>query len=364
MPTIELTDGTTTYDLMDRGGFAVRNNTFNVGNPGKAQAASLDYLGDAFNLTSNRFTIRTISMTLDIRGATKQAVVTRSRQINRLLQEARDYAIDQVGARWRLKFEMDGREIFFNIKDGMLALPPAGMSFLARSGNTAFLAAALSLACDPLGEGAEQSFGPWNRTNAMGSNFVDITPNPSGDYPAKLQLRMAENEAHTALWAGARHWPRQTDTPLDLEAEAFSGWDSTPNVSGRSGGEVGRQTFPPVAGADQPFVDATGGYDSSPSAGDTYTTPTVTASHTNAQILVFCFKSGFVPTLNWVDDGGNETPLRLAGSTANRHLLVIDNPQPGNTIKVTLGGRHANLGGCAISGAKHRPFSPEFGPAK
>ena len=121
----------------------------------------------------------------------------------------------------------------------MLALPPAGMSHLARSGNTTFLAAALSLACDPLGEGAEQSFGPWNRTNAMGSNFVDITPNPPGDYPAKLELRCAENQAHTALWAGARHWPRRTDTPLDLEAEDFSGWDSTPNVTGRSGGEVG-----------------------------------------------------------------------------------------------------------------------------
>ena len=255
MPTIELTDGTTTYDLLDAARYSVRVNTFNVGNPSSAQSRSLDYLGDTLRLTDNRFVVRTITMTLDIRGTNKNAVVTRIRQLEEVLQQSRDYAIDQTGARWRLEFDIDGRTIFFNIRDGMLALPPAGMSHLARSGNTTFLAAALSLACDPLGEGAEQSFGPWNRTNAMGSNFVDITPNPSGDYPAKLELRCAENQAHTALWAGARHWPRQTDTPLDLEAEDFSGWDSTPNVTGRSGGEVGRQTF--AAADTTAFVAAT-----------------------------------------------------------------------------------------------------------
>ena len=245
MATIELTDGTTTYDLTDGAAVSVRANSLNLGNPAASLAASLDYLGDAYRLTDHRFQSRSIGMTLDIRGATRAAVYAHIRNIERAMEEARRYAIDQVGSRWRLKYNagsVAAQDVWFNVRNGALQLPPQALEFLMRTGTRA-IGARLMLTCDPLAEGAEQSFGPWNRTNAMNNNYVDITPNPPGDYPAKLELRCAENQAHTALWAGARHWPRQTDTPLDLEAEDFSGWDSTPNVSGRSGGEVGRQTF-------------------------------------------------------------------------------------------------------------------------
>ena len=69
MPTIELTDGTTTYDLTDGAAVSVRANSLNLGNPAASLAASLDYLGDAYRLTDHRFQSRSIGMTLDIRGA-------------------------------------------------------------------------------------------------------------------------------------------------------------------------------------------------------------------------------------------------------------------------------------------------------
>ena len=81
MPTIELTDGTTTYDLTDGAAVSVRANSLNLGNPAASLAASLDYLGDAYRLTDHRFQSRSIGMTLDIRGATRAAVYAHIRNI-------------------------------------------------------------------------------------------------------------------------------------------------------------------------------------------------------------------------------------------------------------------------------------------
>ena len=279
MPTIELTDGTTTYDLTDGAAVSVRANSLNLGNPAASLAASLDYLGDAYRLTDHRFQSRSIGMTLDIRGATRAAVYAHIRNIERAMEEARRYAIDQVGSRWRLKYNagsVAAQDVWFNVRNGSLQVPPQALEFLMRTGTRA-IGARLMLTCDPLAEGAEQSFGPWNRTNAMNNNYVDITPNPPGDYPAKLELRCAENQAHTALWAGARHWPRQTDTPLDLEAEDFSGWDSTPNVSGRSGGEVGRQTFA-SADTERTFDSSEGSIDGSAQSTEVKAGPSVSGA--------------------------------------------------------------------------------------
>ena len=329
MPTIELTDGTTTYDLTDGAAVSVRANSLNLGNPAASLAASLDYLGDAYRLTDHRFQSRSIGMTLDIRGADRAAVYAHIRNIETALEEARRYAIDQVGSRWRLKYNagnVAAQDVWFNVRNGALQLPPQALEFLMRTGTRA-IGARLMLTCDPLGEGAEQSFGPWNRTNAMNNNYVDITPNPSGDYPAKLELRMAENQAHTALWAGARHWPRQTDTPLDLEAEDFSGWDSTPNESGRSGGEVGRQTF--AGGSLSNYVGGFAIYDGALTNGETKTNLTITGSDPNRVLIIFTSGSaGEVEGITWE---GAAASLLIQTGTHNR-LWAIYSPAAGNAM--------------------------------
>ena len=50
------------------------------------------------------------------------------------------------------------------------------------------------------------------------TNYIDIHP-IGGDVPALLQLRLTENESHTAVYAGARHGTRQYDTGLWIEGE-------------------------------------------------------------------------------------------------------------------------------------------------
>jgi hypothetical protein len=52
------------------------------------------------------------------------------------------------------------------------------------------------------------------------TNFIDIY-NVPGNQPALLQLKAAENEAHTKLWMGARHNGRLGDAGLWHEAEDF-----------------------------------------------------------------------------------------------------------------------------------------------
>ena len=74
-------------------------------------------------------------------------------------------------------------------------------------------------------------------------NYVDIHSVP-GDYPALLQLKAAENEAHTAMWLGARHGGtsgRQYDAGLFHEGEDFGTWGVEPSGAG-SGNAYGQST--------------------------------------------------------------------------------------------------------------------------
>ena len=48
------------------------------------------------------------------------------------------------------------------------------------------------------------------------TNYIDVYPN-LGDVPALMQVRVAENEAHTSMYVGARHAGRHTDTNMWIE---------------------------------------------------------------------------------------------------------------------------------------------------
>jgi hypothetical protein len=72
-------------------------------------------------------------------------------------------------------------------------------------------------------------------------NYLDIEDVP-GDVPALMQVRLAENEAHTHLWMGARHDTRQRDAGLWHEGQDFATWDTEPSEGTASGGNYGRST--------------------------------------------------------------------------------------------------------------------------
>ena len=72
-------------------------------------------------------------------------------------------------------------------------------------------------------------------------NYLDVH-DVLGDYPARVQLKATENEAHTGFWAGARHGGtagRQYDGGIFHEGEDFGAWTMEPTGSG-SGNSYGR----------------------------------------------------------------------------------------------------------------------------
>ena len=136
------------------------------------------------------------------------------------------------------------------------------------------------------------------------------------------------------MWAGARHWPRQTDTPLDLEAEDFSGWDSTPNESGRSGGEVGRQTFAAADLQKSLQLALQVGMISSITNGETKTCPTVTGTNPNTVMLIFIHRG----LVSGVAINGVAATSLLNTFNGTRQILVVYNPPAGSTMTFTTTG--------------------------
>ena len=64
------------------------------------------------------------------------------------------------------------------------------------------------------------------------TDYLDLEDIP-GDIPALLQVRAAENEAHTDFWLGARHGSRARDSQLFHQGEEFSatGWGTAADGS-------------------------------------------------------------------------------------------------------------------------------------
>ena len=96
----------------------------------------------------------------------------------------------------------------------------------------------------------------FDNASQVHTNYVDIYDVP-GDVPAAAQIRVAETEAMTDMWIGARHAGRMRDGSLIAEGESFTGagWTSTINIWGthESNGSVGLSTaFDAVGSAASP----------------------------------------------------------------------------------------------------------------
>lgn len=84
-------------------------------------------------------------------------------------------------------------------------------------------------------------------------NYLDIEDIP-GDLPAALQIFATEQEAHTKVWAGARHAALQRDAGLWNEGEGFTG-PATVSDAGSSDANYGVVDLWPTfdaAGSDDP----------------------------------------------------------------------------------------------------------------
>ena len=107
-------------------------------------------------------------------------------------------------------------------------------------------------------------------------------------------------------------------------------------MSGRSGGEVGRQTFD--AGALTSFVAAASGQDDSPGTSETYTGPTVPAGDANRVLIVGVYfrANSSIRNVYWIETGGAEVQMDQIYSNAFSPLFSLASPNPGNQIRVEM----------------------------
>ena len=171
-------------------------------------------------------------------------------------------------------------------------------------------------------------------------NHIDIH-DVLGDYPAKLQLKCSENEAHTAFWAGARHGGesgRQYDTSIWHEGEDFGTWESEPSDANQSGGNYGQfsveATFDATSGTNQINTGA---------AALTALSHTVTASKGRLLLVVkVAWRDSATPsTVSGIDY--NSVALTKLGSVTNGNtrtdIWYLKAPSTGaNDVVVTMSG--------------------------
>jgi hypothetical protein len=97
------------------------------------------------------------------------------------------------------------------------------------------------------------------------TNYIDVYPN-LGDIPALMQVRVAENEAHTSMYVGARHAGRHTDTNMWIEGIGSSSiiHDQANFLETQEGNQAGMNTGAPALDSGSvvttfKIVNATGG---------------------------------------------------------------------------------------------------------
>ena len=175
---LEMTDGTTTLDLMGTTYHLVRG-SLDLGNPGRITSEASNLYRNGWDLITHGFTKRTVRMQLNITSSGIVGLGTAWSEIEEALRLARDYQTKRIGNRWRLKVNLGGAtDVYFNIQNG--SIPPAARglrSHLLTPANPYTLYAPLILECDPIGEGAEETL-----HNALDDPSYEVAGTPLADW--------------------------------------------------------------------------------------------------------------------------------------------------------------------------------------
>jgi hypothetical protein len=154
--TLALTDGTTTYNLIDDTAYMVRAGTLELGNPAAIQAEATSVMATGWNLMAHSYTKRVIRMAVRVMATDLDGLGTNVQNLQEALRKARTYQLSGLGSQWQLKWNQggDAKDVYFNVQTGTLAIPPNAMNGVRLSTlNPTIPNAALVLECDPLGEG-------------------------------------------------------------------------------------------------------------------------------------------------------------------------------------------------------------------
>jgi len=165
--TLELSDGTTTYNLLDGANtFGAKWNTLNIGLPEASRATAQSILRTGFDITAHAYSKRTIQFLMSVTGTSIANLITNVQNITDAIRKARVWAITGVGSKWRLKYNPGGtaKDIYFTIRDGVVTIPPGALNASNLAATPAIMTnVGINLTCDPLAEGDSETI----------ENFVD-----------------------------------------------------------------------------------------------------------------------------------------------------------------------------------------------
>ena len=187
--------------------------------------------------------------------------------------------------------------------------------------------------------------GNHNDDNAqLHTNTIDMNGMP-GDVMSDIQVKITENEAHTALWVGARHAGRQYDAGLFIEGEDFATWSDEPSDANSSGAHYGEIS-------PGPNIDAV-------SSGSNTSATSLTVSHTVtltgiATLLVVSVCARDIATVIPTGVTYNAVALTKLGDitkgTEGASIWYLASPATGaNNIVATWGGTMDAMALCGIS---------------
>jgi len=186
--TLNLTDGTTTHDLIGAT-YTARAGTLNMGNPTRQQVESSNIFGSRWDLIAHQFTKRVISMGLYITASDIDDLSTAIQNINKAITAAKENAISNIGNPWKVTWNPGGNalNVTFRIQNGYLTIPPTAWTQVSamQTSNPYIANAVLSLECDPFGEGAEETILNYVKDPSFevaGTALADWTEAKDGDH--------------------------------------------------------------------------------------------------------------------------------------------------------------------------------------
>ena len=190
--TLELSDGTTTYNLLDGPNtFGAKRDTLNIGVPEASRATSQSILRTGFDVTAHAYSKRTVSFLMSVTGTSIANLTTNLQNVTDAIRKARVWAITGAGSKWRLKYNPGGsaKDVYFTVRDGVVAVPPGALNTTNfASGNGIMTNVGVTLTCDPLAEGDSETI----------ENYVD---DPGFEVAGTALADWTENKTATGTTA-------------------------------------------------------------------------------------------------------------------------------------------------------------------
>ncbi len=202
----QLTDGTTTLNLLDETSYDVMEGGVNLPPPAKRQTWGGSGPGhDGSTLIESNYLNRIITVALKLLGTSDDDLTDAVRDINDLLAKAQDYSEKGRGAQvtFSLKLDAGADTIIFDVIDGELSLPRDWLGATLDK-TSRIIGITLELVCKPFGSGTEVTLRnrlrnpgfelgdagsflhDWTATNATQSRDATGSP-PEGTYWGKCK---------------------------------------------------------------------------------------------------------------------------------------------------------------------------------